>query len=89
MRALLLLPLLAACNPFGGAGEGDETAVADACGAARYIPSIGRPLEAISLPRGENARVITPGSVVTQDFVPSRLNLHISDTGLIERVSCG
>ena len=91
MRALPIIALaaLAACGPRPEAGGEEAAAPADTCGASRYFASIGRPLEAIALPRGENARVITPGSVVTTDFLPTRLNLYISDTGVIERVACG
>ena len=90
MRALPVIALIvAACAPRPDADGDAGGVVADACGASRYVASIGQPLAAVQLPRGENARVITPGSVVTTDFLPTRLNFYISDTGLIERVACG
>ena len=91
MRAIPILAIaaLAACGPRPDADDGEAAAPADTCGASRYVASIGQPLAAVQLPRGENARVITPGSVVTTDFLPTRLNFYISDTGLIERVACG
>lgn len=34
-------------------------------------------------------RWILPGSAVTQDWVPSRLNIEVGDDGVIHRVTCG
>lgn len=34
-------------------------------------------------------RWILPGSAVTQDWIPSRLNIEVGEDGLIRRVRCG
>jgi hypothetical protein len=37
----------------------------------------------------QRIRVITPGMAVTMDFAPNRLNIHVSDAGIITAVRCG
>jgi len=34
-------------------------------------------------------RVIPPGALVTQDYDTFRLNVHIDDAGMIEKLTCG
>ena len=83
MRPLLLLPLLAACAP-GGALPGP-----DACGASGYRGLVGQPLAAVTLPAALNDRVIRPGTPVTMDYDPTRLNLRLDAEGVIVAVDCG
>ena len=87
MRALLLLPLMAACAPVAPDPAGGPAT--DACGASGYRSLIGSNIGAVTLPASLNHRVIGPGDVVTMDFVAERLNLWVSGSGEIERVTCG
>jgi len=34
-------------------------------------------------------RIIRPGDLVTQDYRPQRLNIHLDATGAVTRLSCG
>jgi hypothetical protein len=34
-------------------------------------------------------RVIRPNAIVTQDYRPNRLNVHVDDAGTVTRLSCG
>ena len=34
-------------------------------------------------------RVISPGMAVTMDWRPSRVNIDVTETGIIERIYCG
>ena len=62
----------------------------DSCNAARYHTLIGRAgtdLEKILI-MGK-VRIIRFGSVVTMDYLPDRMNIHIDQSGTINRISCG
>ncbi|KAI7787538.1 pua rna binding domain-containing protein [Diaporthe eres] len=37
----------------------------------------------------EKHRVIVPGGIVTKDFVPDRLNVHVKDDGTVSHVTHG
>lgn len=37
----------------------------------------------------EKSRVITPGTMVTRDFRPDRLNVHLKDDGTVSHVQHG
>lgn len=72
---------LAAC--VAGSGE-------DACGAAGMQDLVGQDkalLAAKSFPIG--TRVIEPGTAVTEDYRPTRLNIDIDASGTITGVWCG
>ena len=85
MRALALLPLLAACAPVAGAPAGGP----DACGASGYRSLVGTNIAAVTLPAELNHRVIGPGEMITMEVIEERLNLWVSGSGVIERVTCG
>ena len=36
-----------------------------------------------------DGRVIAPGQAVTQDFIPSRVNVHIDGARNIQKLTCG
>ena len=62
----------------------------DACGANALQALVGQPaavLEGIEF--GVTTRVIRPGTVVTLDYSPSRLNIEINGAEVISRVACG
>jgi hypothetical protein len=50
---------------------------------------VGMPLTAVTLPDGLNHRIIAPGTAVTRDFSPERVNFDLDAKGRITRVWCG
>lgn len=79
--ALPLILVLAAC-----VAPPDE----DACGAAGRQGLLGldtAALAAMSFPSG--TRVIAPGTPVTEDYRPDRLNIDVDASGRITGVWCG
>lgn len=69
----------------------------DPCHAERFAHLIGQPppgeAELAAIRAGENApgriRVIRPGEPVTMDHQPTRLNVEVGPSGLVERLRCG
>lgn len=81
------LLLLMACVPV------EETPVVDTpkdeCSASQYQGLVGQPaaaLTSMNFPIG--TRIIQPGSAVTMDYRPDRLNIEISTNQRIEKISC-
>lgn len=86
------LAALAACTGMTGDGEGVGGLLAggDACGAGQYESYVGQRVDAlndVALP--DDARVLFPGSVVTQDLREARLNIDVDTDDTITRVYCG
>jgi hypothetical protein len=103
MTRILLLALtslaLAACSSTGSLQtsaratapvfDGD-TDTPDRCGARARGYLIGQRSSEVDLSSlGEGVRVIHPGSAVTEDYRPSRLNLDVSAEDVILRAWCG
>lgn len=94
----LLAPLYiaAACAPMESppmSAEPPQTAEQateqDTCGMAAFAHLIGTPAGTIdpsSLP--PRARIITPESMVTQDFSPERLNVITGTDGRVSSLRC-
>lgn len=62
----------------------------NACGAAGMQDLVGQEddvLAAMTLPQG--TRFIYPGTPVTEDYSPARLNIDIDQSGRITGVWCG
>lgn len=62
----------------------------DTCGAARYAGVIGQ--DAFVLERGfrpGDIRIIRPGTVASQEYIPDRLGFEISNRNTIQRIICG
>jgi Peptidase inhibitor I78 family len=62
----------------------------NACGAAGMQYLVGQDddvLAATTLPRG--TRLLYPGTPVTEDYSPGRLNIDIDQSGAITGVWCG
>lgn len=79
--ALLLVLALSACVAVP-----EE----NACGAAGMQDLVGQEddvLAAMTLPQG--TRFIYPGTAVTEDYSPARLNIDIDQFGRITGVWCG
>lgn len=78
--------IFAALLPLSCGEAGPE---ADACGASGLADVIGQPLAAVTWPADLNTRVIPPGTAVTFDFVPDRLNVRLDADGNITGLDCG
>ena len=66
-----------------------EATAQDTCGASRFQHLIGTPLAGIdqaTLPAG--ARLLTPDTIVTQDFRPDRLNIMSGTDGNVSSLAC-
>ncbi|MGD9965692.1 MAG: I78 family peptidase inhibitor [Hyphomonadaceae bacterium] len=66
-----------------------EATAQDTCAAAQHQALIGTPASAIDLstyPAG--TRIITPETMVTQDFVPTRLNITTGTDGNVASLNC-
>ena len=59
------------------------------CGASDFAGLVGQKWEAglVELPKG--ARVIGHGDLVTQDYIPARLNIYLDEKNRVSRVACG
>lgn len=83
--SVLLLSLLAACQTVTPLEP-----TADPCGSLQYLSTVGTQFDDVppnTFPAG--ARIIRPGTAVTQDYRAERLNVHVGAKGRIERVACG
>lgn len=66
-----------------------EATAQDTCGAAAHQALIGTQASAIdlsTLPAG--TRVVTPETMVTQDFRPDRLNITVGADGVVASLNC-
>lgn len=66
-----------------------EATAQDTCGAAAHQALVGTPASAIdlaTLPAG--TRIVTPETMVTQDFVPTRLNITTGTDGNVASLNC-
>ena len=74
--------------PAGPTNAAEATA-ADTCGAAAHQALVGTAASAIdlaTLPPG--TRIVTPETMVTQDFVPTRLNITTGTDGNVASLNC-
>ncbi len=99
MRAAMMtcvLALMAACAagpdpaPAEPANPALPALTEDTCGASMYGELIGRPITGPGVP-GESRfnRRILPGTQVTMDYVPQRMNIEANAQGVIEKITCG
>lgn len=66
------------------------TGLDNTCDGERYGPLVGQDataLERVLIMR--QVRVIRPGTIVTQDYRPERINFEIDAAERITRISCG
>ncbi len=88
-RFLRYAPLIAlmACVPEEQTPPAEPPV--DECAASQYQGLVGQPasvLDKMNFPIG--TRIIQPGSAVTMDYRPNRLNVEISTNQRIEKISC-
>lgn len=65
-----------------------EATAQDTCGAAEYRSLVGQNFAAVTLPAGNNIRIIQPDSIVTQDFSAQRINMIVGADGIITGFEC-
>jgi len=62
----------------------------DVCGASAFQVLVGQPAEAAAnLPTDKPVRVIPFGAIVTQEYIPNRINVRLDPEGIILRIDCG
>ena len=92
--AALALSACTASRPAGALPPAAEPH-AQQCAADRAQAFVGRPASRVLGEAARNAagarilRTITPGMMVTMDYVPDRLNLVIDKRGRISAIRCG
>ena len=59
------------------------------CVASDYDSWIGQNVDALSLKPGRKIRIIPPGTAVTKDYWPDRVNVDLDGSGVVTRVWCG
>lgn len=84
---------LAACQaaeaPFKPAPDPAPPAP-DLCGAGDLAGLIGQPNTVLERMVFDGpVRVIPPGTAVTMDYMPKRINFELDKKGLIRRIRCG
>jgi hypothetical protein len=65
-----------------------EATAQDTCGASQYRALIGTNIAAATFPADSRIRIIQPGTPVTQDFSPQRLNVIADASGVITSLEC-
>ena len=90
--AAATLLVLTACGPTQQTTNTDLNLPEDetACGAyaLRYLE--GEPRESFDFEELDGpVRILYPTTIVTQDYNPKRLNVHIGNSGIITKLSCG
>ena len=93
--AALTAALLAGCTAEGVEPEPlPPMPVAEGCGAEQLGSYVGRQatdevIARIQEWRGKNPiRVLKPGSAMTMDYRPNRLNVYLDDAGVITEFKC-
>lgn len=85
----LLPPILAALTVSACAAANPYTVSATRCNPAQHQALVGRNIGETFLPPALRVREIPPGTRVTQDYDPARLNIFMDAKGWIASVSCG
>lgn len=98
MKKLIVLLVLAACAKTPSQPNATPIKIEnrlpagmdDSCGAKRYHTLLDQDATALEriLILGQ-VRVVRPGSILTQDYKPQRMNFHVGDDGKIAQISCG
>lgn len=65
------------------------TGMDDTCRAQRFADRIGQPIEGADFAGADTLRVLRPGQLFSEDYVPTRLNVGVSRGGTIFRLWCG
>ena len=94
----VVVPMLAACatsTPMQPASAGPQVSGDGTCHADRVAWAVGKnadepTMKAVWKQSGSGLiRPIAPGSTVTRDFRPDRINVHLDAGNVITKVDCG
>lgn len=87
----LALFLLASCGTVGDYKRSDRgKKLGNSCDSAYAQTLIGKEFKALKkYQHPVRYRLIKPGLFVTQDYNPARVNLHMDNSGKIQKISCG
>lgn len=90
----LAMVSLSACGPAEtGTGDAPTRAIEegpDSCNSASFAELVGGPLEGFDQSLvADPVRIISPGSIVTTDYNPKRLNVDLDSRSQIVRFWCG
>ncbi|MEL7211464.1 MAG: I78 family peptidase inhibitor [Pseudomonadota bacterium] len=91
-KLLLCLPLMACAvgGPTTPAQPSIPSAAEDTCNARAQAALIGADRDTLeSTLILQPVRIITPGTAVTMDYLPTRLNITLNEAERVERLSCG
>ena len=80
---------LIACAPASDVPPVDPLPPENACGAERYQSLVGTAVDAAQFAGHDTVRIIPPGTAVTMDYRPTRLNVETDTAGVITRIYCG
>ena len=61
----------------------------DTCRAAQFAGNVGQPFDRVSFEGAAKLRVLRPGEIFTEDYVPERLNVGVTRSGVVFRLWCG
>lgn len=80
--------------PPPGPGMGERSPRVEASPACDFAIWAGRPLNEEEVARqmealGRPYRVLPPGSMMTMDYSPSRVNFDVDENGIVSRIWCG
>lgn len=93
MRKLYFLPALPLTLVLAGCVAPPMPSVpapGDSCGRAQYAGLVGNPLSTFDASKVTGpVRILAPGSIMTMDHRPDRLNIYHSARGIVEKVTCG
>ncbi len=87
----LALFLLASCGTFGDYKRSDRgKKLGNSCDSAYAQTLVGKEFKALKkYERPVRYRLIQQGSFVTQDYNAQRVNLHLDNSGKIQKITCG
>ncbi len=93
-RFIPILILLAACAAPPAPEEArlaPEAAPVDLafCQGDPFADSVGQPVSAIQADLPDRTRVLGPDDLATQDYRIDRLNVYVTESGIIQRLTCG
>ena len=91
MRITMLAAAAAALTGCMPENETDQPSQPDTgCGAEAMQNLVGQPAEAHDFDTGDRPlRMLPPGSAMTMDHRPDRLNVELDADGVITRIWCG
>ncbi len=96
LSLILTAPLLlAACDAPNGPATAPRTAgtkvsnIDRVCAASQLSSFVGQNVNAVDLSGNDPMRILPPGTPMTMDYNPSRLNVELDEAGTIVRFYCG